>query len=47
MPSIQPLETIHLTAESLADRLTAQQQFDAVTEFAQIIPYSIVIDLIG
>ena len=46
--SIQPLEDyIHLTAESLADRLVAKQQFDAVTEFAQILPYSIVIDLIG
>ena len=46
--SIEPLEQyIHLTAESLADRLVAQQQFDAVMEFAQILPYSIVIDLIG
>ena len=46
--NIEPLEDyIHLTAESLADRLVAQQQFDAVTEFAQILPYSIVIDLIG
>ena len=46
--SIEPLEDyIHLTAGSLADKLVAKQQFDAVTEFAQILPYSIVIDLIG
>lgn len=46
--NIQPLEDyIRLTAQSLADRLVEQRRFDGVTEFAQILPYSIVIDLIG
>lgn len=46
--NIQPLEDyIRITAEALADRLVAQQTFDAVSEFAQVLPYAIVIDLVG
>lgn len=45
---IQPLEEfIHATAQALADRLVAQRRFDGVTEFAQILPLSIVMDLVG
>jgi cytochrome P450 len=45
---IQPLEDfIHATAQGLADKLVAQGRFDAVAEFAQILPLSIVIDLVG
>ena len=46
--NIQPLEDyIRMTAEALADRLVAQGTFDAVSEFAQVLPYAIVIDLVG
>lgn len=46
--NIEPLEDyIRLAAQSLADRLVEKQEFDGVSEFAQILPYSIVIDLIG
>lgn len=46
--NIQPLEDyIRETAQALADRLVAQGRFDAVTEFAQVLPLSIVIDLVG
>ena len=45
---IQPLEDyIRMTAKALADRLIGKQTFDAVSEFAQVIPYAIVIDLVG
>ena len=45
---IQPLEDyIRDTAQALAERLVAQGRFDGVTEFAQILPLSIVIDLVG
>jgi cytochrome P450 len=40
-------EYIRLTAEALADRLVAQRHFDGVSEFAQVLPYAIVIDLVG
>lgn len=36
-----------MTAEALADRLVGKQTFDAVGEFAQALPYAIVIDLVG
>ena len=36
-----------MTAEALADRLVAQGAFDAFSEFAQVLPYAIVIDLVG
>ncbi len=46
--NLQPLEDfIHRTAEALADSLVAKGTFDAVTEFAQILPLSIVVDLVG
>ena len=46
--NIQPLEDyIRMTAEALADRLVGKQTFDAVGEFAQVLPYAIVIDLVG
>lgn len=46
--SIQPLEAyIHETAQALGDKLLDQGRFDAVTEFAQVLPLSIVIDLVG
>ena len=46
--NIEPLEEyIRVTADGLADQLVARQRFDAVSEFAQILPYSIVVDLIG
>lgn len=46
--SLKPLEQyIHDTAEALAEKLVAQERFDAVTEFAQVLPFSIVIDLVG
>ena len=46
--NIQPLEDyIRMTAEALADRLVGKQTFDAVSEFAQVLPYAIVIDLVG
>ena len=38
---------IHETAQALGDRLVDQQAFDAISEFAQILPLSIVIDLVG
>ena len=45
---IQPLEDyIRDTAQALADRLVGQGEFDGVTEFAQVLPLSIVIDLVG
>ena len=34
-------------AETLAERLTAQKTFDAVVDFASILPISIVIELVG
>ena len=34
-------------AETLADRLTSQKHFDAVVDFARILPVSIVIELVG
>jgi cytochrome P450 len=46
--NLQPLEDfIHTTAEALADKLVAQRTFDAVSEFAQVLPLSIVVDLVG
>lgn len=46
--NIAPLEDyIRDTAQALADKLVAQERFDAVPEFAQILPLSIVIDLVG
>jgi len=46
--NLQPLEDfIHRTAEALADSLVVKGTFDAVTEFAQILPLSIVVDLVG
>lgn len=46
--NLQPLEEyIRQTAQTLADRLFAQGRFDAVSEFAQILPLAVVVDLIG
>lgn len=46
--NLAPLEDfIHQTAEALADKLVAQREFDAVEEFAQVLPLSIVVDLVG
>lgn len=46
--NLQPLEDfIHRTAEALADTLVAKGEFDAVPEFAQVLPLSIVVDLVG
>lgn len=46
--NIQPLEDyIKDTAQALGDKLVAQRNFDAVAEFAQVLPLSVVIDLVG
>ena len=46
--SIKPLEDyIRDTAQALGDKLIAQREFDGVTEFAQVLPLSVVIDLVG
>lgn len=46
--SIQPLEDyIHETAQALGDKLIRQGRFDGVTDFAQVLPLSVVIDLVG
>jgi len=46
--NIAPLDDyIRKTAETLAEVLAGQGQFDAVPEFAQVLPLSIVVDLIG
>ena len=46
--NIQPLEDyICMTVQALADRLVGKQTFDAVGEFAQVLPYAIEIDLVG
>jgi cytochrome P450 len=46
--TIKPLEDyVHATAQGMADRLVAQGMFDGVTEFAQVLPLSVVIDLVG
>ncbi|MEX0284839.1 MAG: cytochrome P450 [Paracoccaceae bacterium] len=46
--NLVPLEDyIRDTAQALADRLVTQVRFDAVRDFAQILPLSIVTDLIG
>ncbi|WP_146347161.1 cytochrome P450 [Phaeobacter marinintestinus] len=46
--NLRPLESyIHDTAQGLADRLVAQGRFDGMSEFAQVLPVSIVIDLVG
>ena len=46
--NIKPLEDfIHRTAEALAERLVAQGQFDAIRDFATVLPLSIVVDLVG
>lgn len=46
--NLKPLEAyVRQTAEALADRLTRQGTFDAVADFAQVLPVSVVIDLVG
>ncbi|MEM6308551.1 MAG: cytochrome P450 [Pseudomonadota bacterium] len=46
--NIEPLrEYIVSLSNELAERLSKQAQFDAVTEFAQVLPLSVVIDLVG
>lgn len=46
--NLAPLrDYIEEVSNALAVKLTAQGQFDAVTEFAQILPLSVVIDLVG
>ncbi len=46
--NIAPLDDyIRETAETLAEALVRQQRFDAVAEFAQILPLAIVVDLVG
>ncbi|OED39726.1 hypothetical protein AB833_13985 [Chromatiales bacterium (ex Bugula neritina AB1)] len=46
--NIQPLEDfIRLSAQNLAEALVKKGEFDGVTEFAQILPLSIVMDLVG
>ena len=46
--AIEALETyIRDTAQALADKLVAKRAFDGVSEFAEVLPLSIVIDLVG
>jgi cytochrome P450 len=46
--NIEPLEDyIHRTAETLAERLVAMGRFDAIRDFATVLPLSIVVDLVG
>lgn len=46
--NIKPLEDyIHRTAEALAERLVAGKRFDAIRDFATVLPLSIVVDLVG
>ena len=46
--NIKPLEDyIYTTAQGLAEALVAKGRFDAVDDFATILPLSIVVDLIG
>ncbi len=46
--NIRPLEDyIHRTAQSLAKALVARGRFDAVDDFATVLPLAIVVDLIG
>lgn len=46
--NIEPLREYMVSlSEELAERLTRQEQFEAVTEFAQVLPLSVVIDLVG
>ncbi len=46
--NIQPLEDyIYRTAQSLAETLVAKGRFDAVDDFATVLPLAIVVDLVG
>lgn len=46
--NIEPLRAhIKSVSEGLAEKLAAQKQFDAVEDFAQILPLAVVVDLIG
>ncbi len=46
--NLEPLEgCIRDIAQALAAKLAQQQSFDAVREFAQVLPFSIVVDLVG
>ncbi|MEM6305152.1 MAG: cytochrome P450 [Pseudomonadota bacterium] len=46
--AIRPLDVyIEKTAAQLADRLVARQTFDAVGDFAAVLPLAIVVDLVG
>ncbi len=40
-------EQITITAEALADRIADARSFDAVSDLAQVLPLSIVVDLVG
>ncbi|MFC9837868.1 cytochrome P450 [Rhodococcus sp. NPDC127530] len=43
----QHKETIEAAAKRLVDNVVEQGEFDAVTEFAQLLPTSVILDLIG
>lgn len=46
--NIKPLEDyIHTTAEALTERLVVQGSFDAIRDFATVLPLSVVVVLIG
>ena len=46
--NIEPLRAhIETLSQGLASKLVVQQHFDAVTEFAQVLPLAVVVDLVG
>ena len=46
--NIVPLEDyIHSTAQALAAQLVAKERFDAISDFAVVLPLAIVVDLVG
>jgi len=46
--NIAPLEDyIHTTAENLAEALVVKERFDAISDFAVVLPLAIVVDLVG